>query len=186
MEDQIEIITERLILKSITPNIIIELFKEKTKEEIQAFFEADDDSYNRLKNMYEIGIETYNISLFYFLICDKKSNKVIGECGFHTWNKTHKRAELFYNLKYDTDKRKGIMSEALMKILNFGFNELDLHRIQALIAYENIASKKILERFRFTKEGTIREDYVVDGKNEDSECYSLLKWEYAKYNSYQS
>ena len=178
MKDQIEIITERLVLKSITPGIIKMLFEEKTKAEIIAYFEADEAGYDRLKNMYENGIETYNISLFYFLVCDKKSNKVIGECGFHSWNKTHKRAEIFYNLKSDTDKRKGIMTEAVTKVLDFGYHELGLHRIEALIADENIASKKLLERFHFTKEGTMREDYVVDGKNEDSECYSLLKWEY--------
>lgn len=178
MKNQTEIITERLILKSVTPQLIKTLFTEKSEDQIKLFFGANEAEYNRLKNMFENGIETYNISLFYFLIHDKKSNRVMGECGFHTWNKTHRRAELFYSLKNDGDKQKGIMSEALIKILDFGFHELQLHRIEALIADENTASKKILERFNFKKEGTMREDYLVDGKNEDSECYSLLKWEF--------
>ncbi|WP_300570407.1 GNAT family protein [Flavobacterium sp.] len=182
MEGQIEIITPRLILKSITPSIIHSLFEEKSKEDIIAFFEADENAYNHLKNMHEKGMETHRISMFYFLLFDKESNRVIGECGFHSWNKTHNRAELFYSLRNETDKRKGLITEAVIKVLDFGFNQLELHRIEALTAIWNIASIKVLEHFGFTKEGTMREDYIVDGKNENSECYSLLKWEWEKNN----
>ncbi|MDR6967646.1 ribosomal-protein-alanine N-acetyltransferase [Flavobacterium arsenatis] len=178
--DQIEITTPRLLLKSITPQIINTLFKENTEAEIKEFFNADESGYNHLKNMHEGGMETHRLSLFYFLIYNKETNKIIGDCGFHTWNKSHRRAELFYNLKHDRDKRKGIMSEAVTKVLDFGFTTLELHRVEALTATWNIASIKLLERFKFTKEGTMREDYVVEGKNENSECFSLLKWEWEK------
>lgn len=177
---QIEIQTPRLILKSITPTLIHNLFKEKTPDEIKAFFEADEQAYEQLKMMHEKGMETHRISLFYFLLINKHTNKIIGDCGFHTWNKTHRRAELFYNLKNDSDKRKGLMTEALGKVIAFGFEDLGLHRIQALAASYNTPSIKLLVRYGFTKEGTAREDYVVDGLNEDSECYSLLKWEWEK------
>ena len=178
--DQIEIETERLLLKSITPQIIHALFNEKTEAEIKRFFDADDSGYDHLKNMHERGMETHRISLFYFLLVEKEHGKIIGDCGFHTWNRSHRRAELFYNLKHDTDKRKGIMSEAVAKVLDFGFTALELHRVEALTATWNIASIKLLERFKFTREGTMREDYVVEGRNEDSECFSLLKWEWEK------
>jgi len=177
MTNQIEITTERLLLKSITPQIINTLFNEKTEAEIKQFFDADENGYNRLKNMHEGGMETHSISLLYFLVFNKETNAIIGDCGFHTWNKSHRRAELFYNLKHDRDKRKGIMSEAVTKVLDFGFTRMELHRVEALTATGNIASIKLLKRFHFTKEGTMREDYVVEGKNEDSECFSLLKWE---------
>jgi ribosomal-protein-alanine N-acetyltransferase len=64
-------------------------------------------------------------------------------------------------------------------VLDVGFIELNLHRIEALVAADNTPSVKLLLRYGFTKEGTMREDYVVEGKNEDSDCYSLLKWEWA-------
>jgi ribosomal-protein-alanine N-acetyltransferase len=63
-------------------------------------------------------------------------------------------------------------------VLNFGFTQLNLHRVEALIDANNLPSLKILQRFKFKKEGIMREDYVVNGKNEDSDCYSLLKWEW--------
>jgi len=180
MTTQIELYTPRLILKSITPQIINELFESKDEEEIKLYFNVEEDGYKHLKEMYEKGMETHRFSLFYFLLIDKESDNVIGECGFHTWNKPHRRAELFYSLRNDEFKRKGFMTEALMKIIDFGFKELDLHRIEALVANWNIASIKLLENYSFMKEGTMREDYVVDGRNEDSECYSLLRWEWEK------
>lgn len=180
MIDQIEISTQRLLLKSITPQIIHSLFNEKTEAEIKLFFDADESEYAHLKSMHEGGMETHRLSMLYFLVVDRKEDRIIGNCGFHTWNKTHRRAELFYSLKYEEDKRKGIMSEVVAKVLEFGFTTLKLHRVEALVGSWNIASIKLLERFHFTKEGTMREDYVVEGKNEDSECYSLLKWEWEK------
>ena len=178
MENQIILETKRLVLKSITPKIITEIFKTKTEAEIIAYFETDENGFSILKDMNEKGAETYQISHYYFLLINKETNKIIGDCGFHTWNKKHKRAELFYNLKFDSDKRKGLMTEALAEVLNFGFNNLELHRIQAMVADYNIPSVKLLNHFHFQKEGICREDYRVDGKNEDSVCYSLLKTEW--------
>ncbi len=179
MENQIEIITKRLILKSITPAIIHELFNTKSKEEIINYF-GYDDAFEYYKIMHEKGMETHRISMFYFLLIEKQSGLPIGECGFHTWNSSHKRSELFYAIKNEESKQKGFMTEALKAVLHYGFTELKLHRIEALIADENEPSKKLLLRYGFSKEGTMREDYLVDGINEDSDCYSLLKWEWEK------
>ena len=70
------------------------------------------------------------------------------------------------------------MTEALGKVIDYGFKNLNLHRIQAMVADSNTPSVRLLNRYGFTKEGTMREDYVVDGKNDDSDCYSLLRWEW--------
>jgi len=178
MKNQIEIETTRLLLKSISPEIIHEMFAKKTKPEIIACFGTDEKGYGHLKTMHEKGIETHRVSLLYFLLHDKDTGAVIGECGFHSWNKTHERAELFYNLKNDANKRKGLMSEALNEVLNFGFSQMNLHRIEALMASYNLASIGLLDKFGFFKEATVREDYIVDGKHENSECYSLLRREW--------
>lgn len=182
MTEKIQLETPRLTLSAVTPALIHELFAKKGQADIQQFFAVDADGYNHLKTMHEKGMETHRISMFYFLLFDKEQQKVIGDCGFHSWNRSHRRAELFYNLRNDSDKRKGFMTEALYEVLLFGFTQLELHRVEALVASYNTASVKLLERFRFSKEGTVREDYVVDGKNEDSDCYSLLKWEWSECN----
>lgn len=180
MISQVEITTSRLILKSITPTLIHELFNTKSKEEIKNYFGFSENGYEKFKSMHEKGMETHNISLFFFLLVNKETNLPIGECGFHTLTASHKRAELFYNIQNDADKQKGYMTEALEAVLKFGFTDLKLHRIEALIYSKNEPSLRLLLKYGFTKEGTMREDYVVNGINEDSDCYSLLIWEWKR------
>jgi ribosomal-protein-alanine N-acetyltransferase len=172
--------TPRLQLQLITPQKINELFKSKSKSEIISFFEFSEAGYERLALMNEGGMETHNLSVLFFVLIDKKQNVSIGECGFHTWNKTHRRAELFYSMHHEEFKQRGLMKEALAYVLNYGFTEMYLHRIAALIAKENLASYKLLKHSGFSFEGTMREDYVVNGINEDSDCYSLLEHEWKK------
>lgn len=183
MENQIEISTERLILKSLTPAIIHEIFNTKSDEEIMSYFGFDENGLEHHREMHEKGMEMHRLSLFVFLLIEKETGLSIGECGFHTWNKMHNRAEIFYIMHDEGSKKKGYMTEALKAVLEYGFTELKLHRIEALIADENEPSKRLLLRYGFSKEGTMREDYAVNGKNEDSDCYSLLKWEWEKYQS---
>jgi ribosomal-protein-alanine N-acetyltransferase len=178
LENQITLNTDRMLLKSITPAIINELFKDKNKDEIMSYFSVDEAGFQPLQSMFEQGMEAYRVTTFYFLLIDKASNKVLGECGFHSWNRPHQKAELFYSLRNDTNKRKGYMSEAVENILNYGFTELGLHRVAALTAPSNDASIALLKKYGFFKEGILREDYAVNGINEDSVCFSLLKWEW--------
>lgn len=170
--------TERLQLLGHNPEIVKALFQSKTKEEIQAHFAYSDQQFALLQSMVEKGMETNRISLFFFLLIDKKTSQPIGECGFHSWNATHRRAELFYWLNADEVKQQGFMSEALTAVIRYGFEELNLHRIQGMVAPYNTPSVRLLMKNGFKFEGTAREDYVVDGKNEDSDCYSLLKHEW--------
>ncbi len=180
MSEQVEIHTSRMILKGITPDFIHEIYNTKSKEEIIQYFGFDEQSYEHYKQMHEKGMETHRLSLYLFVLIEKDSNLPIGECGFHTWNKSHDRAELFYSLRNDQHKQKGFMTEAVRVVLDFGFNQMNLHRIDAKVADYNRPSVKLLLRNGFTKEGTLREDYLVDGNYEDSDCYSLLKWEWKK------
>lgn len=180
MDNQITLSTERLLLKSITPALIHELFNTKSKEEIKNYFGFDDSGFEHYKEMHEKGMETHRISIFVFLLIEKENGLPIGECGFHTWTASHNRAEVFYNMRNDQHKQKGYMTEALKTVLEFGFTQLNLHRIEALIDAANEPSLRLLLRYGFSKEGTMREDYSVNGKNEDSDCYSLLKWEWEK------
>lgn len=180
MQSQTEISTQRLVLTSITPVLIQELFRTKSQQEIKLFFGVDEAGYAHFKEMNEKGMETHRFSLYFFLLTEKHSREPIGDCGFHTWNTKHNRAELFYSLRKNEHKRKGFMTEALKPVLEFGFTKLNLHRIEALVAEWNTPSVKLLQRFGFTKEGTMREDYLENGKHGDSDCYSLLKWEWEK------
>jgi ribosomal-protein-alanine N-acetyltransferase len=130
------------------------------------------------KAKYDKGYATFNKSYRYFKIVAQESQKVIGWCGFHTWYTDHHRAEIGYGLYEEHDKRKGLMSEALKMILDYGFSEMGLHRVEALIGKDNEASLAIVKKFGFQYEGNLREHYNVDGTMEDSLVFGLLKHEY--------
>ncbi len=178
MEHLLILNTDRVVLKSINPAFIHAIFDSRSKEEIMNFFGCDEGGYERYKDMHERGMETNRLSLFSFLLVDKATNRPLGECGFHTWNATHRRAELFYVILKEEDRRKGYMTEVLPHVLTAGFNSLNLHRIEALVGEENTPSVRLLKNHGFTFEGTMREDYVIDGISYDSQCYSLLKHEW--------
>ena len=74
--------------------------------------------------------------------------EIIGTICLWNFYEDHKKAEVGYNLK-PTFQRKGYMSEALKKILHFGFKELDLDVIEAFTHHQNTSSIKLLEKHGF-------------------------------------
>lgn len=173
--NEIQIETKRFYLKAITPKFITQVFKYQSKPEIISLLDLDEAGFERYQDMFTNGMETFQLSFLYFFLIDKNSNQIIGECGFHTWNIKHRRAELFYSLKKDEHKQKGYMTEAVAEVIKYGFEQMNLHRIEALIADWNDASLRLIDKYGFVKEGVMREDYLHDGKHEDSICFSLLK-----------
>jgi RimJ/RimL family protein N-acetyltransferase len=69
----------------------------------------------------------------------------------------------------------GYMNEALVSLLEFGFSQLALNRLEADIDPRNTASAKSLERLGFRKEGHLRERWIVAGEVSDSGLYGLLR-----------
>jgi ribosomal-protein-alanine N-acetyltransferase len=89
-------------------------------------------------------------------IARKDERDIIGSCGyygFHTW---HMRASIGYELARSF-WRQGIMTEALEAIINLGFREMGLNRIEAVVMPENGSSIKLLEKLGFRNEGLLKE-----------------------------
>ncbi len=78
----------------------------------------------------------------------KNNPEVIGTICLWNFSKNNKTAEVGYNLN-PTYQKKGIMSEALKMIIDYGFKELKLHKIEAFTHTENERSKKLLENNGF-------------------------------------
>lgn len=102
------------------------------------------------------------------------SGKLIGTCQLFSFDKQNKRAEIGYILgKHHW--RQGFMTEALKSLINYGFNELQLHRVEADIDPENTASAGILTKLGFVKEGHLKERWLVGDKFLDSYLFGLLR-----------
>lgn len=104
----------------------------------------------------------------------KEKAGLIGTIGFNAWSPKHKRAEIGYEL-HPQYWRKGFATEAVSKVISYGFNELDLTRIGAVVFLENEGSSDLLTKFGFEKEGVLRNYMYQNGVAYDTNVYSLLK-----------
>lgn len=172
--------TERLLIQKLDSETMNQIFELNNDDEIKKILGLTDEEFIRQKKIHQKGYESYNRKMLNFQIVEKQSSVIIGNCGFHTWNPQHHRAEIGYALNTDEFKNKGFMKETVEKVLEFGFEKMKLNRIEALIDENNTPSKKLLDHFGFTREGNLRGHYLVDGIFEDSVLYSLLKSEYTK------
>lgn len=167
--------TERLFLRKLSPKDFAYVFANYSKADIMTFFGfQSEEEYQTAKLKSDKGYATYNRSIAFFQLIDKTTNSVIGACGFHNWYFDHRRAEIGYNMFTDDFKGNGFMSEALEKIIDYGFTKMNLHRIEALVGTQNVPSLKLMEKFHFTKEGILKEHYFINDKFEDSVIFSRL------------
>jgi [ribosomal protein S5]-alanine N-acetyltransferase len=171
--------TSRLLLRKLSPETVDYIYKNYTNKQLIAFLGLKDEVQLAIEKVkFESGLTTFNKSFLYFQLLDKKSEAVVGWCGFHTWYLDHHRAEIGYGLFDESLKNNGIMTEALKVIIEYGFNQMKLNRIEAFVGTKNIPSLKLMEKFSFTKEGILRKHYLKNTILEDSVVYSLLKEEY--------
>lgn len=174
-----ELHTERLILRAITPEVYDYIYANMDDNAIITFLGLpSEEALQKEKKKYHQGLSTHNRTFVLFQLIDKSNSNIIGDCGFHTWVPDHNRAEIGYKIFYDIYKKRGLMSEALAAIIKYGFETMNLHRIEALIAPYNEASKRLVQKFNFKQEGLLREHYVVNGIPEDSLAFSLLVHEF--------
>jgi len=113
-------------------------------------------------------------------IARKEDNVIIGSCGYGIKNSF--QASIGYELAREY-WRKGFMTEALKAIIQWGFYQLDLNRIEAFVMLENIASIKLLENLDFVEEGFLREYGFWKGQFHDLKIFSLLKRDYRNKSS---
>jgi len=98
---------------------------------------------------------------------------LLGACGYNDWEHRHRRAELGYWLMPE-HWRDGVMRECLEAVIEYGFEVMSLHRIEAVVDSENPASSGLLRRLGFAHEGVRRECEYHHGRYISLECFGLL------------
>ena len=103
----------------------------------------------------------------------KGDNKLIGIVGHYKIKWEHFRSEIGYMILPEYHG-KGIVSEVVGLLIDYGFNQMNLHSIEAIIVPGNTASARVLEKNGFIKEAHFIENEFYDGQFIDSVVYSLL------------
>ena len=101
----------------------------------------------------------------------------IGWCSLTRWNRDYASASMGYCFD-DAAWGHGYATEAARAVLQWGFDTLTLNRVQAETDTRNTASARVLEKLGFVREGTLREDCVVNGEVSDSWVYGLIRREW--------
>lgn len=175
----ITIETERLLLKELTPELYDYMFANWEETVIMTYLGSpNEQDFELEKEKYRKGLTSYYLSFKNFLMVEKATGIVIGKIGFHTWKAVHSRAEIGYGLYREHHKRKGYMTEAMLPILRYGFEHMDLNRVEAFASPLNTPSIRLIEKNGFINEGLLRQHYGKNGVAEDSAVYGLLKPEF--------
>lgn len=116
---------------------------------------------------------TNNESLVWAIALKENPEQFIGFVGYPRVDHTNFRGEVGYFLHPDF-WGKGYAGEALKAVVDFGFTQMDMHSIFAIIDPENKASANLLLKSGFAKEGAFRQDYYFNGEFLDSEYYAKL------------
>ncbi len=176
--------TERLILRKMTLDDAKDMFEYASDPEVVKYTLWDNHkSVEDSREFLKMAIRKYdNHEVSEWGVVFKENNKFIGTCGYAWWRPVHNRAEIGYAIsrKY---WGKGLMTEAVKEVIKFGFDKMQLNRIEGTCFVGNIGSQRVLEKVRMTFEGILREQLLVKGIYRNLRLYSLLRREYYKGNS---
>ena len=113
--------------------------------------------------------------LFQWGIADAQD--LLGTCTLFHLDPIHRRAEIGYALG-QRFWGQGLARDAVTTVIDFAFDRLDLHRIEADVDPRNSRSLGLLERLGFRREGCLRERYQVNGEIQDALLLGLLRSEW--------
>lgn len=170
--------TERTLLRRIGPDDAPEVFIMRSDPEVMRYIPRPlavsiDDATALIEMVNDFIDKNEKIN---WAIEWKATGQLIGMIGFVNLKPDHCRAEVGYSLT-KAYHRQGIMREALLRVLKHGFEEFNLHTIEAIIDAENDASGKLLESVGFRREAFFREDFLFNGHYRNSIHFGMLRSE---------
>ena len=173
--------TERLILRKLLPKDYQDMYEYASNENTVRYLAWEHHrTIAFTKNYTKFLQKQYKDGLYYdWAVILKENNKMIGTCGFTSITPEHLRAEIGYVLS-PSYWGLGIAHEAASAVIRFGFEQMDLHRIEAKFMLGNDASERVMQKLGMQKEGIFRDYMFVKGSFRDICFYSLTAEEYFK------
>jgi len=171
--------TERLVLRQIVPADAEDLYRIFTDDESMRYwscrpFSSIKQADKLIESMAHSFLEG---SGMHWAITLRNEDRLIGKCGYNEWRKLHRRGDISYIVDR-SQWGKGLVSEALRAVLQYGFDQMDLHSVEAGVTPGNDASTRMLEKLGFHLEGHLKESFLVEDVFVDSLIYSLLRKEW--------
>lgn len=169
------LITARFLLREITEDDLPLIFRGLSDPRVIAYYGISYSSLEETRRQLTWFRELYESGRgIWWGICRPDTpDELLGACGYNNWNQEHRRAEIGAWLTPENWKQ-GIMRECLGAILDYGFSEMKLNRVEGEIESGNTSSIRLVESLRFQLEGVRRQAEVKNGAFVDLCWYARL------------
>jgi ribosomal-protein-alanine N-acetyltransferase len=173
------ITADRIALRWLTEGDVNSLFSIFSEPDVMRYWSSPPlaDASEAGKLLAHIHDSFRRRVLFQWGVARRADDRVIGTCTLFHPDLDNRRAELGYALGRE-HWGNGYMQEALRALLDYCFDELKLHRLEADVDPRNASSIRTLEKLGFRQEGYLRERWLVGGGIQDSLFYGLLASEW--------
>jgi len=170
--------TARLLIRPIEAEDLEAMFAIKSDPEVTSAYGSEPhrtlDDTRRWVDEVMAGFRERDSLLW--AVIPKGQDYAVGNACYWHFDKASSCAEVGYELGRPS-WGKGLMTEALGPILEYGFDGMGLQRIEACPLADNVASNSLLLRFGFKKEGTLRRRVSFRGRYIDQVYYGLFSEE---------
>ena len=167
--------TGRLRLVQIGPEHIDALFGILSRDEVTEYYGMDSlqDRFvaEKMVAAFQVGFEAQRS--YRWGLETKETGEFIGTIGLNNLNTAAKKSEIGYEL-HPAFWRKGLAKEAVLEVLRYSFEELNLYRIGAVTYPANRVSGGMLKGIGFQEEGMLRGYLFQRGQSHDALIFSLL------------
>ena len=173
--------SQRLIMRRITNSDVEPIFELRSDPETMKFVPRPlaASLEDALGHIATINSKIDNNEGINWAITCKENNSLIGIIGHYIIRKEHFRSEIGYML-LPRFNGKGFMTEAVGAVLRYGFEQMKLHSVEAIIDPGNYASARVLQKNGFVQEAHLRENEFYNGRFLDTVIFSKLSPESAK------
>ena len=167
--------TERLLLRQFIASDLENVYKGLSDPEIIKYYGVNyktlEDTKAQMQFFVDLEKEGTGI---WWAVCSLDNKTFYGAGGLNSLNKVHKKAEIGFWLLTEF-WGQGIMTEVMPIICNYGFDNLELHRIEGLVETDNLTCKKAMKKLDFKLEGTMKDCEVKNGKFISLDIYAKFK-----------
>ena len=167
--------TSRLNLRQITEADLENIYSGLSNPDVIKYYGVNYDSLEATWEQLEWYAELEHTQTgIWWAVILAETGEFCGAIGYNNRSREHKKAELGFWL-LPVFWGKGYVQEALKPVLEYGFDKLDLHRIEAFVETENISSQKTLQKCHFQQEGILRDSEIKNGRFVSVAIFSKLK-----------
>jgi RimJ/RimL family protein N-acetyltransferase len=173
--------TERLLLRPYARDDFDTLLAIQSREDVVRYLYEDPLSPDDVRALLERRLASTSLSnegdTLAVAVVLRASGEMIGDCILHWSSRQHQLGEVGFVFHPDHHGR-GYATEATRRLVEFGFEEVGLHRIIGRLEARNIASARVLEKLGMRREALLIENEFVKGEWQSELVYAILDREW--------